>query len=97
MYVISGELREELDSRITNKSNNRLLLFKDEQSKRFTKQWFKGNSDIICLTFADIYRGGLRGLSYYRYDFADELTLMRIRNGILKAKLMEKVMGDENE
>ncbi len=94
MYVISEELRTDLDSRITDKSNNRLLIFKDEQSKRFTKRWFKGNRDIIYLTVADIYRGGLRGLSYYRYDFADELTLMRIRNGILKTKLMDKVMGE---
>lgn len=94
MYVVSGQLREDLDSRITNKSNKRLLIFKDEQSKIFTEQWFKGNRDIICLTVADIYRGGLRGLSYYRYEFADEFTLMRIRNGILKAKLMDKVIGE---
>ncbi len=96
MLEINKEIRYDLESRIVKNSNKKLLIFPNRQIMEWTKRWFQGSKDIIYLTENELYNHGLVGLHYGSYEFADEVTLMRIKKGIEIAKSLEKEV-DENE
>lgn len=90
MLEINEKIRYDLESRIVKNSNKKLLIFPNRQIMEWAKRWFQGNKNIIYLTENELYNHGLVGLRYGSYEFADEITLMRIRKEIEIAKSLEK-------
>ena len=86
MLEINEELRYDLESRIVKDSDKKLLIFPNREIMEWAKRWFKGRGNIIYMTENEVYNRGLTGLHYRSYDFADEVTLMRIKNAIEMAE-----------
>lgn len=72
----------DLDNRISEKSDKILLIFDNKPLMEWCKRWFKGRNDIIYMTTTEIYNRGLVGLRYRRYEYADEVTLMKLKKGL---------------
>lgn len=90
MLEINEELRYDLESRIVKESDKKLLIFPNREIMEWAKRWFKGRGNIIYMTENEIYNRGLTGISYGSYEFADELTLMRIKKEIKLINNLEK-------
>ncbi len=90
MLEINEELKYDLESRIVKGSEKKLLIFPNREIMEWAKRWFKGRENIIYMTENEVYNRGLTGLCYGSYEFADELTLIRMKKGIELINNLEK-------
>lgn len=90
MIEINKELKYDLDSRIVENLNKKLLIFPNREIMEWTKRWCMGRKNIIYITETELHNHGLVGLRYGSYEFVDELTLMRMKKATEMIEVIEK-------
>lgn len=76
--------QEELNSRIVEDSEKRLLIFKDDKQLNLYRRYFGRDYKKILLTEYDVEHNRLAGLRYNNWNYIDEIELDNMIESLLK-------------